>query len=500
MDRTIVVNATAEENRVAVLDGARLEEFYVERTLIERIVGNVYKGRVESLLVGIGAAFVNIGLEKNGFLYIDDILEDGSPYNEIVQEEMGRNYKRGQRRDAPKKISDLLKKGEEVLVQVVKEPIGTKGARLTAHISLPGRYMVLMAHDKHRGVSRKIVDQKERKRLKAMIDRWKALKDVGLIVRTAASGHTEEELKREAIYLYNVYRRMEKVAAKKSAPALAHREYGLIQRMARDNFPEDSKLMAIDSRDEFKKTLVLLRAMSPKMRSKVKYYKGQAPIFEKFSVAEEIEKIYNRRVSLHCRGYIIIEPTESLIAIDVNTGRFTAKNPEDTAFIVNKEAAVEIARQLKLRDMGGIIVIDFIDMENKGHRKTVQNVLSEALKKDKARIKVLSISPFGLVEMTRQRMRRSLESASYQACPHCGGRGMVKSPLTMAIEVIRLLEKRLKGQRYKRVEVNVSPELKEYILQKYKKTIAVLGKRARCNVVIIDKQHRHIEDISVEVK
>ena len=500
MSKDIVVNATAEESRVAILDKGKLEAFYVERTLTRRLVGSIYKGKVESVLTGIGGAFVNIGLEKNGFLYVDDVIEEGSPYSEIIQEEMGHGYKKKEKPESPKKISEVLKKGQEILVQVVKEPLGTKGARLTAHIALPGKYLVFMAHDRHKGVSRKIADQKERKRLKSIIDKWNLPKEVGLIIRTAAENHANEELKRESFYLYKLYRRLEKIASKKSAPALIHEEHGLIQRIARDNFTEDTKIMAIDSKEECRKTMGLLRMISPKLRSRLKFYKGQAPIFEKFNIAEDIEKIYKRKVQLPSKGYIVIEPNEALVAIDVNTGRFSGKNPEDTAFIVNKEAAVEIARQLKLRDIGGIIVIDFIDMEHRDHRNAAYHVLLNALKNDKAKIKVLNFSSIGLVEMTRQRMRRSLESVSYQTCHYCSGRGMVKSPQTMSIEVIRQLEKKLKSQRHKRVEVVVNCALKEYIMEHYKKTLILLGRKFRCNITITDESHLHIEDIRINVR
>lgn len=500
MGKEIIVNATAEENKVAVLENGKLEEFYVERTIAKRLVGSIYKGRVESIMTGIGAAFVNIGLEKNGFLYVDDIIEEGSPYSDIVREEMGPGFSKKEGEESPKKINELLKRGQELLVQVVKEPIGTKGARLTAHITLPGRYLVFMAHDRHRGVSRKIADVKERKTLKAVIGSWKLPEDIGIIVRTAAVGHDRNELKREMVYLYNLYRRIEKEASKKSAPNLIYEEYGLIQRIARDNFTEHTALMAIDSKSEYKKTSSLLKLISPTMRSRLKFYKGQVPIFERFNISDDIEKIYKRSVRLRSGAYIVIEPTEGLVSIDVNSGSFSGKNPEDTAFGVNKEAAVEIARQLKLRDVGGIVVVDFVDMELKQHRDAVFHTFLSALKDDKARIKVLNFSSIGLIEMTRQRMRRSLESVSYQSCPYCSGRGSVKSPLTMSIEVIRQLERSIKGERYKRVELLLNSRLRDYLIQNYKRTLDVLGKRSRCNIVLTADPHLHIEDFRINIK
>lgn len=499
MGKEIIVNATAEESRVAILDNGKLEEFYVERTITRRLVGSIYKGKIESVMPGISAAFVNIGLEKNGFLYVDDIIEESPSYSDIIEEEMGYSFKKKEKAEPTNKISEVVKKGQELLVQVVKEPIGTKGTRLTAHITLPGRYLVFMAHDKRKGISRKITDLKERKRLKSIIDQLKLPEDVGIIVRTAALGYTKSELVRELLYLYNLYRRIEKVASKESAPALIYEEYGLIQRIARDNFTEDTTSMVIDSKAEYKKTLALLRMISPKMQSKLKFYKGQIPIFERFNIAKDIEKIYERRVLLPSKGYIVIEPTEGLVVIDVNSGRFSGRDPEDTSFIINKEAAIEIARQLKLRDIGGIIVIDFVDMELKEHRDIVFQTLLNALKDDKAKTKVLSFSSIGVVEMTRQRMRRSLESVYYQGCPYCRGRGIVKSRLTMSIEIIRQLEKTLKSQRYKRVEVIVNSSLKEYLLQNYKITLALLGKKSRCNVVVTEEPYLHIEDFRINV-
>jgi len=500
MGKDIIVNATAEEKRVAILDNGRLEKFYVERTITRRLVNSIYKGRVESIMPGIGAAFVNIGLEKNGFLYVDDVIGEGSPPSDIVQEEMGGSFKKREKSEPPRKISEVLRKGQELLVQVVKEPIGTKGVRLTAHITLPGRYLVFMAQGKQRGMSRKITDQKERKRLKSIIDQWNLPQNVGIIVRTAAVNHTKDELKREMVGLYNLYRQIEKRALKTSAPTLIHEEYDLIQRIARDNFTEDVTSMVIDSKSEYKKTLGFLRMISPKLSSKVKLYKGQMPIFERFNIANDIEKIYERKVFLPSKGYIVIEPTEGLVVIDVNTGRFSGKNPEDTAFIVNKEAALEITRQLKLRDMGGIIVIDFIDMECKEHKNIVFEILLDALKNDKAKTKVLNFSSIGLVEMTRQRMRKSLEGVSYQHCPYCSGRGIVKSVLTMSIAIIRQLEKRLMSERYKKVELIVNSHLKEYLLQNYKATLDLLGRRARCSITVVEEPYLHIEDFRINLK
>ncbi|MBU4375888.1 MAG: Rne/Rng family ribonuclease [Candidatus Omnitrophica bacterium] len=499
MKKEIIVNATPEESRVAILNNGRIEEYYVERTSAQRLVSSVYKGKVESIMAGIGAAFVNIGLEKNGFLYVDDIIEEGAANIDILEDELDADHKKRDANLPRPKITDILKKGQEVLVQVVKEPLGTKGARLTAHVTLPGRYIVLMAHDTHKGISKKISDAKERKRLKAIIDEINLPKNIGVIVRTAAIGHTREELRREASYLYNLYRRIEKIASRKSAPALVNEEYGLVQRVARDNLAEDVSFMIIDSKVEYQKTLALLRMMSPKLRTKLKLHTAPQSIFEKFNIAGEIEKIFDARVNLPSKGYIIIQPTEGLVAIDVNSGGFSSRNPEETSYITNKEAAIEIARQLKLRDMGGIIVIDFIDMEVRDHRQSAMQIFLNALKNDKAKTKVLNFSSIGLVEMTRQRVRKSLEGASHNTCPYCGGRGTVKSLATMSIELLGLLEKKLKTERYKKVQVAINADLKEYLLQNYKKAINNVGRNARCNIILNADSHLHVEDVRVSI-
>lgn len=499
MRKEIIVNATPEESRVAILNNGKIEEFYVERSSARRLVSSVYKGKVESIMPGIGAAFVNIGLEKNGFLYVDDIIEEGLVNTDMLEDELDTERKKRDPNLPRPKITDILKKGQEVLVQVAKEPLGTKGARLTAHITLPGRYLVLMAHDTHKGISKKIEDVKERKRLKAIIDEINLPKNIGVIVRTAAADHAREELRREAGYLYNLYRRIEKIASKKSAPALVYEEYGLVQRVARDSITEDVSFMSIDSKLEYKKTLALLRMMSPKLRTKLKLHAGPQPIFEKFNIAGEIERIYDIRINLPSKGYIVIQPTEGLVAIDVNSGGFASRNPEETAYITNKEAAIEIARQLKLRDIGGIIVADFIDMDRREHRQAVMQTFLNALKDDKAKTKVLNFSSIGLVEMTRQRVRKSLEGASYNTCPYCVGRGTVKSLATMSIELLRLLEKRLKAERYKKVHVTVNADLKEHLTQNYKKSLDNVARNARCSIILNGDSHLHVEDVRVSI-
>jgi ribonuclease G len=457
MHREIFINVSQHEKRVAILENKRIEEFYVERPDSVNLLGNVYKGRVDSVLPGMGAAFVNIGLEKNGFLYVSDVTGDSSGYDMLgdsSEEDRRDNKPRGKQPS----ISELLKKGDEVLVQIVKEPISTKGARLTTHISIPGRFLVLMPFDNHIGLSRRIEAREERDRIRKIIADLKLPKDLGFIVRTAAQGVSLKDFQRESRYLINLWNNIKAKARRVKPPSLIHQEYDLVLRVARDMFTDDVSRLDVDFNVDFKRISHFLRILAPHLRPRLKFHHDRVPIFEKFDIEPQIEKIYNRTVQLKSGGYLIFDQTESLLAIDVNSGKFVGKrNLEDTAFRTNMEAAEEVARQLKLRDLGGIIIIDFIDMEYGEHRKSVFKTLEKHLEGDKAKSKILNISPIGLVEMTRQRVRRSIESKSYQNCPYCNGRGMVKSIPTVAIELMRKLERALADIRGRDAYITLNP-------------------------------------------
>ncbi|MCM8761378.1 MAG: Rne/Rng family ribonuclease [Candidatus Omnitrophica bacterium] len=440
MHKEIFINVTQHEKRVAILENKRIEEFYTERVEDTNLVGNIYKGRVESVLPGMGAAFVDIGLEKNGFLYVSDVVPEPSEEKmaeEGVEPEMSKKQEAKRRLPA---ISELLKKGDEVLVQIVKEPISTKGARLTTHISIPGRFLVLMPFDNHIGLSKRIESREERDRIRQIMEGLRLPKDLGFIVRTAAIGASEKDFQRESRYLINLWQNIKARAKRAKPPQLIHAEFDLILRVTRDIFTSDFTKLEIDSKSDFRRISRFLRMLAPQLRQRVRFYNERMPLFEKYDIEKQIEKIYDRIVQLKSGGYLIFDQTESLVAIDVNSGKFVGrKNLEDTAYKTNLEAAEEVARQLKLRDLGGIIIIDFIDMEYAEHRKNVFRALERALENDKAKTKILNISSIGLVEMTRQRVRESIESKSYQKCPYCNGRGIVKSISTVSIELIRKL-------------------------------------------------------------
>ncbi|MBL7069097.1 MAG: Rne/Rng family ribonuclease [Candidatus Omnitrophica bacterium] len=499
MYKRILVNIELLEKRVAILEDNALEEYYIERADHQKVVGNVYKGRVTAILPGMGAAFVDLGLEKNGFLHVSDVVEGPRDLEELLSESFNGLTAKKSQKDSLPNITNLLKKGQEIMVQVVKEPIGTKGARLTTHISLPGRYLVLMPYESRIGVSKRITKYSERGRIKKEISSLNLPKDIGIIVRTAGGSCRRGAFKNEIRYLLKTWERIKREGEKARAPSLIHREYDLLFRVARDIFTNDVNRLIVDDREEFKRIAHFVGFTMPSLRLRLKYYRGETPLFERFGIEKEIAKLYENRIYLKNRGYIIIEQTEGLVAIDVNTGSFVGrKNLEETAFLTNLEAAKEISRQIRLRDMGGIIVIDFIDMDLKEHRSQVFETLKNGLRRDKARSKVLNISALGLVEMTRQRMRKSVESLSYRVCPYCNGRGSVKSVTTLSIEVRRKLSQVLKKWPRRPLVMHAHPEVVERVTRQDRNSISYLENRYRRKIIIKGNPSFHIERYHIE--
>lgn len=499
MHKEIFINADSQETRFVMLHDKRIEEFQIERRDYTSIVGNIYKGRVESVLPGIDAAFVNIGTGKNGFLHVADVVTGTSSYEKLLGERDEEARDEREKEKALPSITEVLKKGDEVLVQVVKDPISTKGARLTTHISIPGRFLVLMPFDNHTGISRRIEEHKERDRIRKILSDLKLPTDIGFIVRTAAKSMSQKEFAGESRYLLRLWQNINQKAKRSRPPQLIHKEYELVLRAARDFFTHDVSKFEVDSRDDFGKVIKFLRIYAPHLRSRLKFYQDRMPLFEKFDIEKQIDKIYERVVHLKCGGSLIFDETESLVAIDVNSGKSVGeRNLEQTAFKTNMEAAEEIPRQLKLRDIGGIIIIDFIDMEDHGHRKTVSKTLERSLEDDKARTKILNISSIGLVEMTRQRLRKSVEGKSYQRCPYCNGRGTVKSASTMSIELSRKIVGALAASRQRQIYVTLNPEVAHYISEHNKNMIRSLERRFRKNINIVENPSLHIEDMHIE--
>ncbi len=504
MNQEILINVEPQqEKRVAIIENRNMEEFYVERQGAQKLVGNIYKGVVETIVPAIGAAFIKIGLEKNGFLYVQDLTQ---PDYEKMAELIDRPsiyegvIANSNKLKAPVDIKAMLKAGQEILVQVVKEPLGTKGPRLTTHISLPGRYLVLMPCDTHLGISRKIQESKERARLKELLKGLNVPHNMGFIVRTAGSGSTKKEFLQDLRYLTNLWRRIKASIQRRPAPALIHEEYDLVLRIIRDKFSVQTGKLLVDSKEEYKRVMHFLNIFAPNFKSRVQLYRMDVPLFEKKGVEDEITKIYERKVSLKSGGHLMLEPTESLVAIDVNSGKFTGKKDiEETAYLVNLEAAREIARQIRLRDIGGIIIIDFIDMKVSGHRKRVFDVLNEALKRDYAKTDISSVSELGLIEMTRQRTRKSFENVVYRSCPYCRGKGLIKSPATMAILALRKLKKLLQGINKRTVLVLTHPDVASHLVNENRQSIYNLERKLRARILIRQDSSRHMEDFKIEI-
>ncbi len=426
MAKRIIVNVIPEETRMALSDDGRLLEVAVERTESDYMVGNIYKGRVENVLPGMQAAFINIGIGKNAFLYAGDIFPHKT-FQRLVEEEN-------------------LTVGADIMIEIVKDAMGTKGPRATTHFSIPGRYVVVMPSVDYVGVSRRIESGEERSRLRALAEKIRP-KGMGVIVRTVAEGHTEEELSRDFQYLSNLWGALTAKAKRAKPPFLLYRDADLVVRIIRDHVKDDIDEVIIDNAEAHARMVELAKFISPDLVKKIHLYKSKTEIFTHYAIEDEWNRLADRRVDLKCGGYLIIDKTEALTVIDVNTGRFIGhSNLADTVFKTNMEAAAEIARQLRLRDIGGIIVADLIDMQKDSHKKAVLLELEACLKADNTKTNVLGLTELGLVEMTRKKTRQTYEGTLYEGCPCCGGRGIIQSPETLVITIRRQL-RRLAAKR-----------------------------------------------------
>lgn len=484
MLKEIVINAREEETRVAVLEDRVPMEIYIERSHNQRLVGNIFKGRVENVLPGMQAAFVDIGLEKNAFLYV----EDAQP---------SRNPEAGNNPGVSVNIGDILKQGQEIIVQIVKEPIGTKGPRVTTHITLPGRYLVLMPTVDYIGISRRIESEKERERLKDLANRVKP-EGMGVIVRTVAEGVCEEEFRQDVLVLSKLWRKIQSRSTSTSAPNLLHRDLELIQRILRDVFSEDVDRLTMDSRSEYEKTLEILDMIDPKLKLKV-FLDERENIFEDFGISVELEKALKRRVWLKCGAYLVIDQAEALTAIDVNTGKFVGSTTlEDTVLKTNLDAAVEIARQLRLRNIGGIIIIDFIDMVEEEHRNQVLVTLEEEIKKDKTKTNILGITQLGLVEMTRKKVRPSLAEVIQKSCPYCEGRGKVLSEETVSIQLKSQIYQLSRQTMAETILVEANPVVAARLIGAGGVHLRELEQKTGKNLYIRGSATHHLEQVSIK--
>jgi ribonuclease G len=496
--REILVNATARETRVAILEDDLLVELMVDRPDAARMVGDVYKGRVEAVLPGIQAAFVDIGTEKAAFLHVSDVAveEDGDEDDDAPEPEEGAEKAAsnggggggggGRRRDYPP-IQDVLKKGQDLVVQVSKEPISTKGPRVTAQISLPGRFLVYMPGSSHVGVSRKIEDREERARLRALAREVLPEKSGGIIVRTVSEDLTRETFERELKSLMSTWQQIQKKARRARAPAPVHREAKLTAGIIRDLFSQKVDSLTVDSKLVFDEIVAYLEQVDPTLVQRVHLYSDAKPLFDAYDLEREIRDAFQRRVNLASGGYIIVEPTEALVSIDVNTGRYTGKkDPEKTILKTNVDAAKEIARQLRLRDVGGIIVCDFIDMESKANRDKVLQELRQHLSRDRARTKAFQVSELGLIEMTRQRVRPSLYHTQTEACPTCGGSGRIFTPETVVRRIERSIRRAAADGKDRQLTVRVHPEVALFVIEQEPRFLKDLEKSLKLTLALRD--------------
>jgi ribonuclease G len=473
MTKEMIISSSAHETRVAILEDDHVAEIFIERERHRGVVGNLYKGRVSKVLPGMQSAFVDLGLERDGFLYVTDVIPSSEEFERFETEEddattsaspsvdggapvrqapspsrrSGPPGRRDREKGPEPKIEDLLKEGQEIIVQVSKEPLGTKGARLTSHATMPGRFLVFMPTVDHVGVSRKIDSRDERSRLRAIVREFREEHGFtgGVIIRTAAAGRPKEDIVADLSYFHRVWTDVRRKFESSRAPAVVYQEQSLVAKLLRDLLTEEFSAVRIDNEIEYRRVCELIERIMPALASKVKLYEKEYPIFEEYGVQVEIDRALRSKVWLKSGGSIVINQTEALVAIDVNTGRYVGKKTagrlEDTIIKTNLEAAKEIVRQIRLRDLGGIIVLDFIDMEEKKNRQKVFQTVEQELRRDRSPSKALQVSDFGLVIITRKRVKQSLERVLTEPCPYCAGSAVIKSSSTICYEILSEVKK-----------------------------------------------------------
>ncbi len=491
MTKEMIVSSSAHETRVAILEEELVAEIFIERERHRGVVGNLYKGRVSKVLPGMQSAFVDLGLERDGFLYVSDVVATFEEFDRLETDDddppsqaaangapatagqaprkggsagRGRSDKGGEKAPEPK-IEELLKEGQEIIVQVAKEPLGTKGARLTSHATMPGRFLVFMPTVDHVGVSRKIDSREERSRLRGIVREFREQHGFtgGVIIRTAAAGRPKEDIVSDLSYFHRVWTEIRQKAESSRAPAVVFQEQSLVAKLLRDLLTEEYSSIRIDNAHEHRRVMELIERIMPSLAPRVKLYDKEFPIFEEYGVQAEIDKALRSKVWLKSGGSIVINQTEALVAIDVNTGRYVGKKTagrlEDTIIKTNLEAAKEIVRQIRLRDLGGIIVLDFIDMEEKKNRQKVLQAVEQELRKDRAPSKALQVSDFGLVIITRKRVKQSLERVLTEPCPYCAGSAVIKSSSTICYEILTEVKKIAPDLNGQSLVLRVNPDI-----------------------------------------
>lgn len=504
MSNILVVNSTSAETRVALVEDGMMTEFHLERTREVDVVGNIYKGKVIRVLPGMQSAFVDIAQEKAGFLHISDFHDfDSDLANSENDEDWSPSSSSPRRKRDREKvdIQDVLKEGQEIVVQVIKEPIGNKGARLSGRISIPGRYSVFMPTVSHIGISRRIESERERRRLRKIVDRCRP-DGAGFIVRTVSQGIENANLQRDMELLVNLWTDMLEKGNRVKAPYLLYEEPNVLLRAARDLLTSDIEKIVVDDETSYKEVRSFIEHYMPAFADKVELYDSPEPIFDAYGIEIEINRALKRRVDLPSGGHLVIDKTEALTAIDVNTGRFVGKTSshEETVYKTNIEAAIEIVYQLRLRNIGGIIILDFIDMDEHKHRNAVYRVLEEELAKDKVPTNALAISEFGLVEMTRKRVRESLEQYLCGECDECDGRGFVKSKETVAYEVLREIKREAAVLPVPTLYIYAHSNVIEFIRYREQKMIKTIEKEYKKRLEFFVDPECHIEQFDVTHK
>ena len=507
MKREIIINATQRETRVAIIEDDQLVELLVDRPDARRMVGDIYLGRVEAVLPGIQAAFVDIGTEKSAFLHASDLVfaeEGGEPDDAEDEDDSDGEHEsarsRRRRAKAPP-IQDVLKRGQDLIVQVSKEPISTKGPRVTAQVSLAGRFLVYMPFAERVGVSRKIGDREARKRLRAQVEEVLPKDSGGVIVRTVGEDVTKETLERELNTLVGQWKRIKRKTHFVRAPSAIHRETSLTRGLIRDVFSTKVEQVTVDSKQVYNEILEYLKGIAPELIDRIKLFEDEQPLFDKANIEQEIRDLFKRRCDLPSGGYLIIEPTEALVSIDVNSGRYTGKkDPEKTILKTNVEAAREVARQLRLRDVGGIIVCDFIDMESKQSRDRVLQELRTHLGRDRARTKAFSVSELGLIEMTRQRVRQSHLQSMTEPCQTCHGTGRVFTPETIIRRMERSVKRMAVEGRRDHLVIRLHPDVAMYVLEQEPDVVKKLEKSVGFSLEVRDDPLLRPDEFKLVVK
>jgi len=514
MNKEMIVSSNGHETRVAILEDDQLAEIFVERERNRGVVGNVYKGRVSKVLPGMQSSFIDIGLERDGFLYVSDVIgnldefesadEDGEPRlkGEGERERADKDKDREERQPEAK-IEELLKEGQDVVVQVAKEPLGTKGARLTSHVTLPGRFLVFMPTVDHIGISRKIATREERARLRGIVKEFRDQHNFGggVIIRTAAEGRTKEDILADLHYFHKIWVEMRQKSEGRRSPAVIYQEPSLVNKLLRDLLTDDYSAIRIDDSREHERIVEFIGRIMPSLSSRVKLYDKDYPIFEEYGVQAELDKALRSKVWLKSGGSIVINQTEALVAIDVNTGRYVGKKTagrlEDTIIKTNLEAAREIVRQIRLRDLGGIIVLDFIDMEEKKNRQKVFQAVEQELRKDRAPSKALQVSDFGLVIVTRKRVKQSLERVLTEPCPYCSGAGTIKSSSTVCYEILTEMKKIGADLDGPGVLLRVNPDIARALKEEERGVLKDLKSLLGRDVIVKSDVHLHHEQFDV---